>query len=176
MDEQGFLPTPNVGGVRRMSRVPPQHSAECSSHPRGSWGNRDSKRKGHHKNKESSRQVMGLPGSPHSLLPLQREGPGPPGSPPPHSSPPMGPGCPSQPEHGQASPLGPRLPDEALQPSAQGPSCQGQRGWRGACPWMRTQEPPGGRCLLQQTATNNRCARVPAGRATRRPTPRSSES
>lgn len=85
----------------------------------------------------------------------------------PHSYPPMGPGCPCQPERGQAS---------ALQPSVQGPSCQGQRGWRGARPWTRTQEPPGGRCLLQQTATNNRCARAPAGRATRRPTPRSSES
>ena len=174
MNEQGFLPTADVGGVRRMIRVPPQHPAECPSHPRSSRGNRDSKRKGHHKNIEPPRQVMGLPGSTHSLLLLQREGPARLGAPP--SSPPMVPGCPRQPEHGQASPLGPRLPDEALQPSAQGPSCQGQRGWRGACPWMRTQEPPGGRCLLQQTATNNRCARVPAGRATRQPTPCSSES
>lgn len=65
-----------------MIQVTPQHSAECSSYPRSSWGNGDLKRKGHHKNKGSPRQVMGLPGSSHGLLPLQREGPGPSGSPP----------------------------------------------------------------------------------------------
>lgn len=99
------------------------------------------KRKGHHKNKGSPRQVMGLPGLTRPPPRCSVKGLAHLGAPLLHSYPPMGPGCPHQPERGQAS---------ALQPSVQGPSCQG--GLAGSSPWTATQEPPGGRCLLQQTA------------------------
>lgn len=80
---------------------------------------------------------------------------------------------PHQPASGQASPFDQRLPDEA---SVRGPSCQGHWGRRRAHPWTEAREPP--LRPVSVTADGDKqqvCAGRPPGRATRRPTPRSSE-